>query len=342
MSTKPNLDELFFSKTMDFLNLYLPRQSGKSLQTVRTYRLSLSAFYDYVTGEKGLSPLNFRFTDCTYEFMLGYSQYLQEKKGLKPRSVNTRMAAVKSYLKYSADSSIELTQVYLTVQKVPRLREEKKQRPILEKDPLKRLFELPSDTPRGNRDRVLLIFLFECAVRASELSAVTLGDLSLDVSSPIVIIHGKGKKQRVIALNDATAAHLRMYISQYHLAGATPDTPLFYTVIHGEYHHMSVRNIERIVKKYADQLREEYPDIPESVYPHLLRRTRATGLHRDGVDLSMVSTLLGHSSMETTKIYATPSLEQMREVMEKGYPAREEEPKLWEGKEDEMKKTFGL
>ena len=52
---------------------------------------------------------------------------------------------------------------------------------------------------------------------------------------------------------------------------------------------MSEANVERLLKKYAAHVRETYPDIPERVHPHMLRRTRATGLYRDGVDLSIIS-----------------------------------------------------
>src|SRR5659263_591630 len=78
-------------------------------------------------------------------------------------------------------------------------------------------------------------------------------------------------------------------------------THLFYTIIHGKMNRMSERNVERIVKKYADLVRKENREIPDSCYPHMLRRTRAAGLYRDGVPLEMISAILGHSSSETTK-----------------------------------------
>ena len=95
--------------------------------------------------------------------------------------------------------------------------------------------------------------------------------------------------------------------------------PLFYTVIKGEKGRMSTRNVERLVKKYADILRSQTPGVPESIYPHMFRRTRARGLYQDGVDISLISKVLGHSSIETTKDhYAIPSLEQKKAAMEKG------------------------
>lgn len=342
MNGKPAFSELFFSKTRDFLDLFLARQEQRSPETVKAYRIALTCFYLYVTDEKGLKIMGFRFTDCTYEFVLSYSQYLQETKKLANSSVNQRLAALKSYMRYVSDGNIELMQVYMGVRKVPLLKLAKLQRPFLEKDMLRLLLDKPANTVKGNRDRMLLILLFDSAIRVSELLGIKLGDISLDISSPSIIIHGKGKKERSITLNGKTAEHLRGYIRHYHKADSPPDTPLFYTVIHGKMNFMSERNAERIVKKYADLIREDHPGLPDSVYPHMLRRSRASGLYRDGVPLEMISAILGHSSSETTKIYAIPSVEQMREALAKGQIEEGNCEKLWKGKENEMRRMFGL
>lgn len=74
----------------------------------------------------------------------------------------------------------------------------------------------------------------------------------------------------------------------------------------------------------------------------LFRRTRASGLYRDGVPLEMIAAILGHSSSETTRIYAIPSVEQMREALKKGQVTNQTTEKLWEGKDDEIRRMFGL
>lgn len=83
-------------------------------------------------------------------------------------------------------------------------------------------------------------------------------------------------------------------------------------MIKGSQHRISSGNIERIINKYADSIRSEFPNLPDKVYPHMFRRTRATNLYQSGVALELVSRILGHSSTETTKIYATPSIEMLR------------------------------
>ena len=75
----------------------------------------------------------------------------------------------------------------------------------------------------------------------------------------------------------------------------------------------------------------------------LFRRSRATGLYQDGVPLEVVSTLLGHANTETTRLhYASPSVEQLREAMQKSSIKGNDEEPAWKGRETELKAMFGL
>lgn len=115
MSKKPEFADLFFSKTKDFLDIFLKSQEQRSRDTIKAYRISLSSFYKYVTEVRGMKVMQFCFSDCTYEFVLSYSQYLQETQKLANSTVNQRLAALKSYLKYVSDGDIGLMQIYMAV-----------------------------------------------------------------------------------------------------------------------------------------------------------------------------------------------------------------------------------
>ena len=142
--------------------------------------------------------------------------------------MNQRLAALKSYLKYVSDGNIELIQVYMSVQKVPLLRLQKLQRPVIEKEGLKKLLKSPGKSRIGIRDSMILILLFDSAIRASELLGITLGDISMNVSSPSILINGKGKKQRSIILSNKTVKHLQNYLYLYHDTGAPLDLSLIH------------------------------------------------------------------------------------------------------------------
>lgn len=105
---------------------------------------------------------------------------------------------------------------------------------------------------------------------------------------------------------------------------------------------MSAGNVERLINKYANQIQTEHPDLSQKVHPHMFRRTRATNLYQSNVELELVSRILGHASTQTTRIYAKPSLEMLKEAMEKSNPVMEKEEPLWPEDEEELAKLFGL
>lgn len=333
--------DLFFSKTSDYLNVYLPKQANRSYYTVKAYRVALAEFFDYIAKHMKLPPTIFKYSDCTFQFVLAYSQYLQEDRKLSESSVNQKITAIKQYLRYVSQEDISLMQIYLSVNDVPTLKITKKIRPVIESNDLGAFFEAPKNNRIGNRDRTILILLYDTAVRVSEIAGIRLGDIDLRMNNPIILIHGKGRKERTVIVSDEAADYLRNYIKAFH-NNSSPETPLFYTKMHGQINQMSVRNIQRIVEKYGNIARETNPNIPET-HPHMLRRTRATDLYRDGVPLNLVSTFLGHAQLETTTIYATPSQDQLREASNRGYDelSREETP-IWEEDLAAVKAKFGL
>lgn len=138
---------------------------------------------------------------------------------------------------------------------------------------------------------------------------------------------------------------IKEYLQDYDKAKNDKNRPFLYTKSHNTIHHMSERNVERIVKKYADLIRKDFPDLPDSVYPHMFRRSRGTGLYRDGVPIEAIATAMGHASIQTTRDhYAFLSLEQKRQAMEqgKGVIASQKEEKEWPSDEDEIARLCGL
>ena len=188
-----------------------------------------------------------------------------------------------------------------------------------------------------------MILLYDSAARIDEILSLKKYDICLDSEAPSIHVIGKGQKERVIALTERSCRHLQQYLSVYHSKDSPNTDFLFYTVIKGNAAKMSAANVERFLKKYAQQVRDIYPNIPDCVHPHMFRRTRATGLYRDGVDLAIVSRFLGHAQLETTRIYATPSVDMMRKAIENIPANPANERPIWSADADEtMAKLCGL
>ena len=344
---KRTLDKkLFFSMTLDFLDVYIP-QDSPSAKTVKTYRDGLTVFRRYVCDEKHLSISRFRFEDCTFDFVLDYRNWLLDEKKRARSTVNNRLAAIKSYVRYASARDVTLQQVFLSISEVPFLNVEKRIRPVIEDtETLKAFLDSPPNTRTGCRDTMILSVLFDTMIRADELIQISIGDICLNAGIPYILIHGKGNKERTVSLSEKVIPLIRAYMKEFHGSPAEdPDFPFIYTVSHGAVHRMSERNLERIVKKYADITRQNYPSLPDPVYPHMLRRTRGTGLYRDGVPIEAIAVAMGHANIQTTRDhYAFPSLEQKRAAMEKGtgvISSGNEEPE-WPDDEDELARICGL
>ena len=158
---------------------------------------------------------------------------------------------------------------------------------------------------------------------------------------PCLRIRGKGDRERIVSISDNAANYLGNYIELYH----DPDSPvteeLFNTVILRQADTMSPGNVVRIIEKYVRIIRPSHPNLPTKVHPHMFR-TRATDLYQSNVELELVSRILGHSSTQTTRIYAKPSLEMIKAAMDQSNPELNAEAPLWPDDEDEFARICGL
>lgn len=335
-------NDLFFSKTNDYLNNYIAHQTGQSPHTRIQYKTGLSKFYDYI-NKKNLSVMKFRFSDCSLQLLLDYIQFLLESEKLKPSTINVRITAIREYLKYASDCDIDILPVYMIACKLPTLTVPHVFRPIIEKKDLAGFLDSPKHTRIGNRDRFILILLYDSAIRVQEMVSLSLGDITITGNDVSILIKGKGRKERCIELSEKAAKQAIAYLNEYHTKPWNPEAPLFFTTIHGIVNRMSIRNVQRILKKYGKISKQTSDSIPDNVYPHMLRRTRATSLYRDNVPIEQISALLGHSDIETTREhYAQPSDEQLKEMMSR---AVKEEPDSSEHLDidvDKIKSKFGL
>lgn len=335
-----NFHELFFSRTREYLDGYLALQCSRSPHTVKAYRDALTIFRRYVTSQ-GLSLKAFGFDDCTRDFLLGFMEYLQ-LHGYEKTSCNQRLAAIKSYMWYVADGNITWQQNALMVSRVPFLKTADKERPTLSEECLKALLSAPGRDKRGIRDATIMILLYDSAVRLSELLGLKTSDINLQKNTPYLRIRGKGDKERIVSISDHSAEHLKNYIKLFHGSESPVTDSLFYTVIHGQPHSMSPGNVARIIDKYVAIIRPSHPDLPEKVHPHMFRRTRATDLYQSDIELELISRILGHSSTQTTRIYAKPSLEMLKAAMDRSNPELNAEEPLWPDNEEEFARICGL
>ena len=338
-------DSLFFSLTWDYLNTYLPSQNHDSQKTIKSYGDALTIFRRYITDVCHIPIEKFRFEDLTYDFILDYRIHLADK-GYKARTVNHRIIVISAYMKYSSLRKTELMQIYMNISEVPYVKEPSEIREIIEDDEaIRMLLSAPSQSKLGIRDQIILTILYDTAIRADELIGLDLSDINIYSDSPYLRIRGKGNKERIVAVTEKMVPLIKQYIELYHFDKRNISSPFIYTVIKSTKDRMSERNVERIVKKYGDIVREKKPEIPPNIHPHMLRRTRASGWYRDEVPIETIAVILGHADSKTTRqSYAKPSVEMLRREMAKGYSLDTEKPEekmLWKD-DEELARLCGI
>lgn len=327
---------LFFQYTNDYLNCYLRKQTGKSENTIESYKDALTVFRKYLLEDKNIKLLKFKTEDCNKELVLDFIDYLK-RNGKQISTINHHVTVIKNYLWYISDIDISYQSIAISINHIPTLKIPVKEKEVLSSEALKLLFEYPKQNKKGIRNQTIMIILYETALRVGELIDLNINDLFLDISTPYMLVHGKGDKERIVNISSKAVEHLNNYIKIY-----KPTSYVFYSVINGNKNKLSESTIETFIQKYANKIKEEHPDvdIPLKVHPHMFRRSRATHLYQDGVPIELVSRMLGHSSTDTTrKHYAKPSLEQMKKVIE-----NENDIDVlpeWDD-EDEIAKQFGI
>ncbi|MCL5071398.1 MAG: site-specific integrase, partial [Actinobacteria bacterium] len=229
---------LFFSMTLEFLETYLPRQLGRSPKTIKSCRDSLTIFRRYLYEECHISVAAFKFDDCSQKCIQEFIIYLKNN-GNGPGTCNQRLTALKSYLWFAADRNIAVQSVALSISRIPQCKVPKKEKEKLTEEALAAVLQQPPNTKMGLRDRVIMILLYDSAVRLEELLCLTLKDLSLQTDNPYMRISGKGNKERIVAITPKTAEHLKQYLSAYHKIDFNMNQYVFITKIKGITDRMS-------------------------------------------------------------------------------------------------------
>lgn len=340
MKYKRKKDSDFWKLARVYLHDYMPVIRNLSDKSVETYKQSLKTYLKFLEEIKALTNEKVTFDVFSRDNVKDYITWLKEQD-YAPKSINLKLTAIRSFLKYCSEEDFELRGVYTEVCSIKKLKEEKK--PIQYLHPTATsaiLSAYDSMTSKHRRNRMLLILLYDTGSRVQELSDLNCSSLHLGVQNPYVTLIGKGRKIRNVPLMTKTVKHLEVYLKEFHPTGN--EAPLFYSLLDRKPHRLSTDSISLVLKTAADKARQICKDVPDNVHCHLIRKTKAMVLYKNGVPLPFIMQLLGHESMSTTSgFYAFATLEMMSEAMNKVAPKFEDNDKIWM-REDIRKAIYSL
>ena len=308
-----------FGAIHDYLKVYLPKQRNLSEHTQNSYREALNQLVDFVKRQSKVPLQDVTFEMLTEGMISDFLDSLETERGNTISSRNTRLAAIRAFLKYAADRNVVNVAILQEMKNVTLKKPDKVETiSYMSMAAITAIVEQTDLSARnGLRDRTMLILLYDTGARVQELVGIQLKDLHLG-NTPTVILHGKNGKIRSVPLMERTVDYLKKYLLESHGGNlATSTEPLFYTVSHDEKHSLSDRRVRYLLSDYADSAQSVCLEVPERVHPHMFRHSRAMHLYQNGMDLTLVSQWLGHANLETTQIYAHADTEHKRTAISK-------------------------
>lgn len=243
-----------------------------SSETIRSYTIALKQF--------------FSFCDLTYDkvkaiHVRAWLADMQEQE-LKPRTVQLKLAAAKSFYRYCLEEHI-IKKDPTTHVPTPQLEDSLPY--YLDKKQLAQLMEYTMQWPR---ERVLVEMLYTTGVRISELLNIKQEDIKWDTQQ-IWIRRGKGNKERFVLFTTACGARLDEYLS-------TRTVDSSYLFVNPQGKPLSRVYVEQLFRKFSEA-------VGFKVTPHTLRHTFAAHLAEKDMPQSNIQELLGHVNINTTRIY---------------------------------------
>jgi integrase/recombinase XerD len=289
---------------------YLVSQRDLSPRTIESYRDTFRLLLGFLERRYRIKPDVVCVDDLDAPRVLMLLDDLERQRGNTARTRNARLVAIRSFLRFAAAHDPLLLPVAQRVLAIPTKRFERASVVYLTRDQIQAIVDSPdASTFSGQRDRVLLMLLYNTGARVSELAGLRVQDVSLE-SRMSVHVRGKGRKNRSVPLWRQTVKLLRSWLRKL---DGKPDSPL---LPNARGNPMTRSGIAQRLRLAVEQAASEYSALRSSrISPHTIRHTTAMHLLQSGVDLSVIAMWLGHETTQTTHQYLDADLELKKQAL---------------------------
>lgn len=288
---------------------YLESERQYSPETVKAYREDLAAFQQFLADTGDSTDL---LVVSKLDVQVYLSQLYDEHKART--TIARKISSLRSFYDFLIREDLVKVNpfAYVTLKKrsqpLPRFFYEKEMTALF-----KAAGENP-DTVLAKRDSAILEVLYATGIRVSELCGLTLN--AVDFDGQLMLIHGKGNKERYVPFGhyakDALQTYLKVtrepLMQKYHKAHE-----VVFINHYGD--PITSTGVEYVLNQMIDR-----SSLTGDIHPHMLRHTFATHLLNHGADLRTVQELLGHSSLSATQIYTHVTKSQLQRDYRRYFP----------------------
>ncbi len=322
----------FAKHLTNFLTKYLAGERNASPNTICSYRDTFVQLIFFMKKIKGVDAQHLTLHALSKEIIVDFLDWVQQERKCGNATRNYRLAAIHSffcYLQYECPEHLYQWQRVLSI-KVKK--HQKKNINYLTLEGIKLIFaRIDATNVKGRRHLAMLALMYDSGARVQEIIDLTPSSIRLEPPYIIKIL-GKGRKERIVPLQNEQVDLLKTYMQENKLLEPHfNQNPLFFNCWGKK---LTRSGVNYILKSYADIARKLNPAlIPEPISCHVLRHSKAMHLLQAGVNLVYIRDILGHVSVQTTDVYARADSKQKREALEKAYveviPETDKE-KSWE------------
>jgi integrase/recombinase XerD len=318
-NNKMNTKTDFAKYLSKYLSSYLPHERNVSPNTIAAYRDSFVLFINYMKDEKHIKADKITLESMTKDNVISFLNWLSDQKGCNISTRNCRLAAIHSFISYLQYEKVEKLNEWQSILSIKAMKKESNVPNYLTVDGIKLLLAQPDvEDYCGLRHLAILALMYDTGCRVQELIDLTVDSLRIQTEPYTIRIYGKGKKTRIVPMVRNQIVFLRKYMDRYRL---NDDNCLSYPLFFNNRGEKITRTgVTYILKKYADMARQITPSlIPERISCSSFRHSKAMHLLQAGVNLIWIRDLLGHTTIQTTEIYARADSKQKRVALERAY-----------------------
>lgn len=287
---------------------YLVNERQYSQSTVRSYQTDLleaKSFWHDNGGFVGWGKIDHRDVEV-------YLQHLCDRK-LARSSQLRKMSSLRSFYRFLLKRKlvqIDPTQTVVLKGQDHRLPQ------FFYTPEIRQVFDsLQDNDPLTQRNLALFRLFYTSGMRLSEVSELKIKQINFDMM--IILVHGKGNKDRYVAFDEKTKEAINIYLNEGRkkLLGRNEDENFVFLNNQGK--KLTGRGIEYVMQKVFNKA-----GIVGKVHPHELRHTFATNMLNNGADLRTVQELLGHENLSTTQIYTHVTTAHLQSEYQKFFPRK--------------------